>query len=123
LGITLSQAKYKYIYYEEGDSKKPVEEYLKQNCTAGEKAKFFKILRDYVERYDPKQPPPHKIIHAVEEFSQITFGPHRCLIMVEGREFLLLHAFRKKTNKTPESEKSKARNYWQKHCERRKKEN
>lgn len=113
--------KYTYVYFKDAAGKHPVEEYVK-GCQVEDRTAFFKTLVTHVEKYDPMQPPPHKIIHKVEEFTQIRFGPHRCLAMVEKTEFLLLHAFRKKTDETPAKEKNIARKNLAKHKELKKQE-
>jgi phage-related protein len=116
----LGKIEYNYVYYEEADGTGPVQTYLAEKCNNKERARWFKTLKDWIPQFNPQQPPPHHIIHSVEELTQITFGNHRCLTMLEGTCFVLLHAFRKKGRKTPEKEKNTARNNYRKHKEKEK---
>jgi phage-related protein len=55
---------------------------------------------------------PDKILHNVEEFRQIIFGNHRIHSMMIGNKYVLLHGFRKKTQKADKRHIETARRYF-----------
>jgi len=54
---------------------------------------------------------PHTWVHKITgDLFQLTVGSHRLLYCLEGKNIVILHAFRKQTQKTPKKEIKRAIN-------------
>ena len=99
---------YRYSYYEKPDGTTPVEEFIDEQSDT-EQANFLYKMEKFVMVYGPVT--PHNILHKVGEFYQITIGKYRYLSVLQGQEFILLHAFRKKSQKTKPADIKRAEGY------------
>ena len=104
---------YKVYYYQNSHTKRvPVLEYI-QEISVKDRAKvaaYITLLRDYNGRLD--EPYSRYIRSGIREL-RIDFArnKHRIFyILVEGKKIIFLHAFLKKTPKTPEREIIRALN-------------
>ncbi len=88
----------------------PVQDYV-DSLNSMEKAKLHKIRNDYLAVYGPRT--PDNIMHRVQEFDQLTFGNHRVLCKLNKNEYVMLHAFRKKGQKTKDADIQIATRRWQ----------
>jgi len=108
-----NRSEYKVYYYRNSHTKRaPVLEYL-QKLPTKDRAKiaaYVALLRDYSGRLD--EPYSHYIRSGIREL-RIDFFHNRYRIFyitVEEKRIILLHAFLKKTPKTPEQEIIRALN-------------
>lgn len=99
---------YRYSYYEKPDGTVPVEEFV-DKLSATEQANFLYKMEKFVMVYGPLT--PHNILHKVGEFYQITIGKYRYLSVLQGQQFILLHAFRKVSQKTKPADITRAEGY------------
>lgn len=76
-----------------------------------DQAKFKKSHNDYLIGMGTAA--PDSVMHKVSEFWQLRWKGYRVLCHLDGNEFLLLHAFRKSTGKTKDTDIKKARGYLQ----------
>jgi len=106
-------SEYKVYYYQNSHTKRaPVSEYINNLPTKdkGKIAAYIILLRDYDGRLD--EPYSRYIRSGIRELRiEITRNRHRIFyITVSEKRIILLHAFLKKTLKTPEQEISRALN-------------
>lgn len=103
---------YKICYYIDDNGKRPVKEYINK-LSEREQVKIFAYLDLLKERNGYLNEPYSKhIIGKIREL-RVDFGGNRHRIFYfafVGKKIILLHAFLKKTAKTPESEINKAIN-------------
>ncbi|MDA2936494.1 type II toxin-antitoxin system RelE/ParE family toxin [Patescibacteria group bacterium AH-259-L05] len=99
--------KYKVYYYRNSQNGKvPVFEYI-QKLSVKEKAKvavYIKLLRDYKGYLD--EPYSRYIRKGIRELrADFSHNKHRIFyVLIEEKRIILLHAFLKKTAKTPKQE-------------------
>ena len=106
-------SEYKVYYYQNSHTKRaPVLEYIRK-IPVKDKAKiaaYITLLRNYNGRLD--EPYSRYIRSGIREL-RVDFARNRhrvFYIIVEGKKIILLHAFLKKTHKTPEQEIIRALN-------------
>lgn len=104
-----------YYYIDSHRHNAPVENYIK-NLPQKDRAKIFKYINFLQEQKGVlREPYVRHIINKIREL-RINLGKnkHRILFFTFiGKKIILLHAFLKKTKKTPEKEKNKAQNNYQ----------
>ena len=90
-----------------------VKKYIKGLSSATEQAQIYQYLERQEELgHRLKEPVSKSLGHGVNE---IRPGPHRFLFFYERGRIVIIHAFRKKTQETPEYEMKAAirkRNRW-----------
>lgn len=107
------QDEYKVYYYQNSHTKRiPVLEYIQKVAVKdrGKIAAYISFLRDCSGQLN--EPYGHYIRSGIRELRvEFTHNRHRIFyITIEGRKIILLHAFLKKTPKTPEQEIVRALN-------------
>lgn len=108
---------YRYSYYEKLNGESPVREFVNK-LRIPEQVKLEWVLKNRVAKTGPRT--PSDILHMVSDFYQIEWCQYRVLCLLRGNEFVLLHAFRKKSKKTKDSDINKARGYADELSNRRK---
>ncbi len=108
-----SHDEYKVYYYQNSHTKRvPALEYIQKIPTKdrGKIAAYITLLCDYNGRLD--EPYSRHIRSGIRELRiEIAHNRHRIFyITVEGKKIILIHAFLKKTPRTPEQEITRALN-------------
>lgn len=106
-------SEYKVYYYQDSHTKRvPVLEYLEKTPfkDRGKIAAYISVLRDHSGRLD--EPYSRYIGSGIRELRvEFSHNRHRVFyITTEGKRIILLHAFLKKTSKTPNQEIVRALN-------------
>ena len=112
----MKKNKYRVYYYIDSQNKKsPVEYYIK-NLPQKDKVKVFRYINFLQEKQGSiGEPYTRHIVGKIREL-KVDFGRNRHRILYFtfiGKKIILLHAFLKKTQKTPIGEKDRAKYNYQ----------
>jgi phage-related protein len=96
--------RWKVIFFESGRKEKPVEKFIR-SLNAVTIAKILRML-DLLEKYGPRLSMPHAKKIGSDIFELRIRGKEeiRVFYVFRNRDVYLLHAFKKKSNKTPSKE-------------------
>ncbi|MEX0877272.1 MAG: type II toxin-antitoxin system RelE/ParE family toxin [Candidatus Spechtbacterales bacterium] len=105
-------SEYKVYFYRKSNNKKvPVKEYL-EKLSKGEQAKIASYIQLLRENEGYLEEPYSR--HLKDGIRELRPKNDRVLyVLVKGKKIILLHAFRKTTQKTPSGEIEKAEEYFQ----------
>lgn len=99
---------YRYRYYEKADGTAPVRDFI-GGLPQKDKVKFLWTIEKHLLVFGPNT--SDAILHKVGDFSQITFGNYRVLCVMSGNQYVLLHAFRKKSQSTKTADINRAKSH------------
>jgi len=112
----MKKNEYRVYYYTDSQNKKSLVEYYIKNLPQKDKAKVFRYINFLQEkRGSLGEPYARHIIDKIREL-KVDFGRNRHRIFYFtfiNKRIILLHAFLKKTQKTPVKEKNKAKYNYQ----------
>ena len=100
-------------YWADARGREPVREYIEAIAAAGERsqvAAFERLLRLLFEHGPAIGMPMARLINSRPRLYELRFGDHRCAYAPDGETIVLLHAWRKRTQKLDVRETARALN-------------